>query len=155
MYKSPNYCRCKYLCFRSVLILIIWFGSESSILGWIPIRIRIQGFDDQKLKKFTAGNIFWIKIYLSQGLHKGFPSYRRSLQPSKENIQHFKTWNFLIFSTSVGHFCSLDPNTDPLAWLNPDPIRIRNTGKYCKKMPILELYVFRNGEGSVRRRKKQ
>jgi hypothetical protein len=30
-------------------------------------------------------------IYLSLGLHKGCPSYRRSLQPSKENIQHFKT----------------------------------------------------------------
>ncbi len=25
------------------------------------------------------------------GLHKGRPSYSRSLQPSKENIQHFKT----------------------------------------------------------------
>jgi hypothetical protein len=31
-----------------------------------------------------------IAIYLSLGLHKGRPSYRRSLQPSKENIQHFK-----------------------------------------------------------------
>jgi hypothetical protein len=30
-------------------------------------------------------------IYLSLGLHEGRPSYRRSLQPSKENIQHFKT----------------------------------------------------------------
>jgi hypothetical protein len=30
-------------------------------------------------------------IYLSLGLHKGSPSYRRSLQPSKENFQHFKT----------------------------------------------------------------
>jgi hypothetical protein len=29
--------------------------------------------------------------YLSLSLHKGFLSYRRSLQPSKENIQHFKT----------------------------------------------------------------
>jgi hypothetical protein len=60
----------------------------------IQIRIRIQhifqlriripdpdpGFDDLK-----------IAIYLSLGLHKGGPSYRRSLQPSKENIQHFKT----------------------------------------------------------------
>jgi hypothetical protein len=26
-------------------------GSGSSILGWTPIRIRIQGFKDQKLKK--------------------------------------------------------------------------------------------------------
>jgi hypothetical protein len=32
-----------------------------------------------------------IAIYLFQGLQKGRPSYRRSLQPSKENIQHFKT----------------------------------------------------------------
>jgi hypothetical protein len=31
-----------------------------------------------------------IAIYLSLGLHKGCPSDRRSLQPSKENIQHFK-----------------------------------------------------------------
>jgi hypothetical protein len=49
-------------------------------------------------KKFTAkivSNIFLgskIAMYLSLGLHNEFPSYRRSLQPSKENIhQHFKT----------------------------------------------------------------
>ncbi len=27
---------------------------------------------------------------------KGSPCYRRSLQPLKENIQHFKTWNFFF-----------------------------------------------------------
>jgi hypothetical protein len=45
-------------------------------------------------KKFRAENFFFkskIAIYLSLGLHKGCPSYRRSLQPSKETIQHFKT----------------------------------------------------------------
>jgi hypothetical protein len=47
-------------------------------------------------KKFTAEkkNIYFgpkTKIYLSLGLHKGRPSYKRSLQLSKENIQHFKT----------------------------------------------------------------
>jgi hypothetical protein len=57
-------------------------------------RIQIQGFGDQKMKKFTA-EIFLnteskIAIFLSLGLRKGCPSYRRSLQPSKENIQHFK-----------------------------------------------------------------
>ncbi len=54
-------------------------------------------------------------IYLSLGLHKGRPSYQRSLQLSKENSQHFKTWNFLILtvSTFVGHL--------------PSWIRIRNT----------------------------
>jgi hypothetical protein len=30
-------------------------------------------------------------IYLSLGLHEGFTSYRRILQPSKEDIQNFKT----------------------------------------------------------------
>jgi hypothetical protein len=32
-------------------------------------------------------------IYLSLGLLKGRPSYRRSLHPSKENLQHFKKLN--------------------------------------------------------------
>jgi hypothetical protein len=64
------------------------------------LRIRIPdpdpGFDDLKLKKITAEKklIFFgskTTIYLSLSLHKGRPSYRRSLQPSKKNIQHFKT----------------------------------------------------------------
>ncbi len=73
-------------------------------------RILIQGFVDQKtekeiqLKKFI---FFWSKIaiYLPLGLHKGLPSYRRSLQPSKENIQHFKKLNLLTFYIFVYHFC--------------------------------------------------
>jgi hypothetical protein len=32
-----------------------------------------------------------IAIYSSLGLYKGPPNYRRSVQPSKENIQHLKT----------------------------------------------------------------
>ncbi len=44
-------------------------------------------------------------IYLSIGLNKERPSYRRSLQLSKEAIQHFKTWTFKKISTFVGHFC--------------------------------------------------
>jgi hypothetical protein len=40
--------------------------------------IRIQDSDDQKLKKKNTA-----EIYLC-------PSYRRSLQLSKKNIQHFK-----------------------------------------------------------------
>ncbi len=49
---------------------------------------------------------FWsiIAIYLSLGLHKGHPSYRRSLQPSKENIQYLKTWKFLTFFYFCGSF---------------------------------------------------
>ncbi len=64
-----------------------------------PDRIRIQVFDDQKLRKKYIWIFFWSKIaiYLSLGLHKGRPSYRRSLQPSKENIQHINLFNFFLF----------------------------------------------------------
>jgi hypothetical protein len=61
----------------------------------IRIQFQTQGSDDQKFKK--KKNYIWIyfssktAIYLSLGLPKGRPSYRRSLQPSKENIKHFKT----------------------------------------------------------------
>jgi hypothetical protein len=58
----------------------------------------IQGFvDAQKIKTFTDENSFFnfldqkLQLTYSKASKKGRPSYRRSLQPSKENIQHFKT----------------------------------------------------------------
>jgi hypothetical protein len=44
-------------------------------------------------KKFTAGKKKFgsrTTTYPSLGFYKGRPSYKRSLQLSKENIQHFK-----------------------------------------------------------------
>jgi hypothetical protein len=97
--------------------------------------IRIQGFNDQKLKKkllLNKNQIFFeskTTIYLSLSLYKERSSYRRSLQLSKEAIQHFKTWTFKFVSTFVGHFCppgsgstdpiesGSNPDTDP----DPDP----------------------------------
>ncbi len=77
-------------------------------------------------------NIFFnrIAIYLSLGLHKGRPIYRRSIQPLKENSQHCKTRNLKknFYSIFVGHFCppgsgygSIDliesgSNPDPKYW---------------------------------------
>ncbi len=60
-------------------------------------------------KQYSWENIFsWLKIeiyrYLSLGLLKGRPSYRRSLLPLKENTQHFKKWNLLTF-LFCGHVC--------------------------------------------------
>ncbi len=62
-----------------------------------PVPFWIEGFDDQKLKINTAEYFFisFLKlknpIYWFLDLFKGRPSYVRSLQSSKENIQHFKT----------------------------------------------------------------
>ncbi len=76
------------------------YRSESNTF---PDPIRIQGFNDQKRKKLL---FFYQKLpfTLSLGLHKERPSYWRSLQLSKEAIQHFKTWNFLIFFYFCGSF---------------------------------------------------
>ncbi len=105
------------------------------------IRIRIQHF---RLKTDSDPGLWWPKLvknyswkkikffldqklqftFLSQGLHKGRPSYKRILHLSKEDIQHLKTWNFLIFFLLLWViFALLDP--DPLTWLNPDLIRTR------------------------------
>ncbi len=71
-------------------------------------------------------------ICLFLGLHKGRPSSRRrSLQPSKENTQHFKTWNFGFSLFLWVIFVLLDPDTYPLTWLNPDP---RSETRLC--LPI-------------------
>jgi hypothetical protein len=52
-----------------------------------------------------------ISFNLSIGLHKGQPSYWRTLQPSKENIQHYmKFLNFLFLWLM---FAFLNPDPDP------------------------------------------
>ncbi len=66
-----------------------------------------------QLKKF---DIVWSKIaiYLYQSLHKGRPSYMRSLQPSNENIQPaLKIMKFLHFFLLLRvTFALLDPDPD-------------------------------------------
>ncbi len=108
---------------------------------WIRIRIQIQSgfrFWWPKIEETNTAEIFliffWSKIaiYSSLGLHKGRPSYRRSLQPSTENIQHFKKGNFINFFLLLPSWIRSririaipDPDTDPGTPLNPNPIRIR------------------------------
>ncbi len=67
------------------------------LINFLWIRIRMDANPDtdpdpiQQLKKKL--NFFLSKTtnYLSLGLHKVCPGYRRSLQLTKEAIQHFKT----------------------------------------------------------------
>jgi hypothetical protein len=115
------------------------YGFIMSAFKWI----RIQGFDDQKFKK----KIYCRKklpsfhqkllIYLSLGLHKRRPSYRKSHKPSKENIQLFKKFHLLgtvILNIFAGNFCppgsdsGLESGSRDLHW-----IWIQNTGqKMCR-----------------------
>ncbi len=86
------------------------------------MRFRIQGFDDHDIKKIYSWYFFISEItsYLSLGHHKGRPSYRKSFQPSMENIEHFKIWNFLTwiyfgesFLTTWIRIQPTKTNTDP------------------------------------------
>ncbi len=99
-------------------------GSGSRLL-WPKI--------DKKLLLKKNNKFFGSKttIYLSQGLHKGRPSYRRSLQPSKQNIQYLKTWKFWTFFNFCGSFLpswiririrnlNADPDPDPATQINAD-----------------------------------
>ncbi len=139
------------------------------------IRIRIQhyliaapdtGFDDLKLKKNLAGNFMlfsWSKIaiYLSLGLHKERPRYRRSIQHSKENILHFKTWKFCTFFLFLWIiFALLDP--DPIQQLKLMRIRIRNSETFDngvifdiegKRTPSIVSKLFSKRSEHIRRNK--
>jgi hypothetical protein len=53
------------------------------------VLIQAKIFKLLKLKKIQFFGK--IAIYFSVSLHEGRPRYRRSLQLSKENMQHFKT----------------------------------------------------------------
>ncbi len=92
----------------------------------------------QKFKKITAEKKYFFHqsaIYLSLGLSKERPSYRRSIQTSKENIQHFKTWNYLIFFyfCTVVYFCPPGSGSGFWIWIRirariywPDWFRIHS-----------------------------
>jgi hypothetical protein len=56
----------------------------SSGVLWKPKNVK--NVKTKNWKKFTAEKNY--KNYL--GLHKGYQSYKRSLQLSKENTQHYK-----------------------------------------------------------------
>jgi hypothetical protein len=80
----------------------------------ILLQLPIQGFDNQKLKKFPAGKKFFFlskfAFYLFLGLRKECPRYRRTVHLSKE--KHVALKNFFTF---VGHFCP------PGSKMNVDP----------------------------------
>ncbi len=87
---------------------------------------------EKKIKLFLDQKLI---IYLSLGLHKERPSYRRGLQLSKEAIQHFKTWTFIIFSYFCGSFL---PSWIRIRILWPDWIRIQSRSGYGSGSATLE-----------------
>ncbi len=98
------------------------------------INIRLSSFRLLMTKNWRN---FFIKNFncnLSLGLHKGRPSYRRSLPPSKENIQHFKKLNLLTFLFLCVMFSFLEPDPDSESRSGSrDPIESGSTTEYKVK----------------------
>ncbi len=63
-----------------------------------PVRIRRPAITRVVIKKLQF-SYFEASIKL-----KGCTSYRRSLQPAKKNIQHFKSWKFFTIFYICGSF---------------------------------------------------
>ncbi len=136
---------------HDVQYLAYGFHSVSDPYGLhlirIRIRIRIQhfklnadpdlGFDDQNCEIFTD----------------------EKKTPSKENIQLFKTWNFIIFFDFVGHFCPPESgsgyeSTDLiLSGSKPDPKHwVLNVFFYDQSLIFLGsvgAYIIHLKEGAI------
>jgi hypothetical protein len=67
--------------------------------------------------------VFWIRIRSGSRTSKlqEKPSAFKREHPALQNVKFLNFFQFLLVI-----FALLDP--DPLTWLNPDPIRIRNNG---------------------------
>ncbi len=100
------------------------------------LRIRTSGlridYGSERLKNLRVRPA----ISLSLGLHKGRPSYKRSLQLSKENIQHFEIWYLLIFLLLWVVFALMDPDPDSeYGSGSTDPIESIQFGSGSATMP--------------------
>jgi hypothetical protein len=101
--------------------VFIWYGSGSgsSILGWIPIRIRIQsgakGFDDQIFKKVLQ--LKKITFYLIKNYNLPIPRPPSKLQKKPlalkrkhPALQNMKFLKFFLLLWVI--FALLDPDPD-------------------------------------------
>jgi hypothetical protein len=116
-------------------IRIYWIRIQH--FKWILFRIRIQGFDDKKLEKYSRKMFFFIskiEIYLSLGLLTGRPS--RSFLPSwihsSPDPQHWgggggrEGWH--ILPTTGGHNSTISQGDDR----DRDHVLKNSFSQFCK-----------------------
>jgi hypothetical protein len=81
------------------------------------MRIRIPGFD---IKYFSKKILFFksrTAIHFTLNLHEGRTRDRKGLEHTKEKIQHFKTWNFVLY-----FYESFLPSRIRIPTADPDPV---------------------------------
>ncbi len=86
-------------------------------------------------------NFWWIFFFKNCNL---LMSKLQNLQLVKENIQHFKKWNFLTFLCFWAwiRIANPDPDTDPGTPLNPDPIRIRILSTARRRCIFINIVLY-------------
>ena len=93
-----------------IRINLIWIRIQNVRLNTNPDPDPIRVFTTKK-KKCTAEKkiaLFLIKkttIYLSLGLHKGRPSYKKKPSDLKREHPALQNMKYFFFSTFVGNFC--------------------------------------------------
>ncbi len=100
-------------------------GSGSSISSESEYGSR-SGYRVLMTKNWKKQQKIHLYLFLIKNLKYVCPSYRRSLQLWKENIQHFKKCDVLTFLWVI--YALLAPDTETGTPLNPDPVRIHRTG---------------------------
>ncbi len=93
-----------------------------------PDATRIQGFDDQKLKKITVRKKFYIfffkkcNLFIPRPPERTFKLQEKASAPKREHpaLQNMKLLNYFYFCGSFLPSWIRIPNPGPLSWLNPD-----------------------------------
>ncbi len=124
----------------------LWIRIRIQHFKWIRIRIdiRIQSGSmvlmTKKLKTKIQQKIFLLFFFYQ--IDYLCPRYSRSLKPSKENIQHFKIWNLLIFLCLRVIFALLDPG---YGFRDPIESGSRSIAQHCfletKGVPVPVLRI--------------
>ncbi len=122
-----------------ILIHFIRIRNQLFRLKNDPDPIRTQSFDNQKLKKCTSKKfcIFFKNYHLLVPRPLGTPS-RLQKTPSAPKREHpaLQNMKFLISFPLWVIFAFLDPDTDRLTWLNPDPNTAYRYRTYCDKKTL-------------------
>jgi hypothetical protein len=91
------------------------------------IRIRIEGFDDQKQKKNTADNFLYLFFLIKNCnlLMSKLQEKSSALKREHGAFQKIKFINFFLCLWIIFALLDPDTDTDPGTPMNPDPVRIR------------------------------
>ncbi len=107
-------------CQKNYFFVIFPFNLPAGTLSSV-FNLPNPGFwwPKNKNKNYSWKFFFFCNLtYPYPSIKYRYVQVQKSLQPSKENIQHFKTWNFLIFFLFLWVIFALGSGSETLRWFN-------------------------------------